>query len=123
MLDSMVQSGVKKQEAEKSLDKFWGEIRKSASKAKITRFNHTAYTDRDNYMVEEYRSSKANYKSENGFTVNADFNLKIQRWAFGKDVVVEVPEVNAANSFTLKDFDENTPKMFEGLFKTGWGKS
>jgi hypothetical protein len=122
VLDGMVQSGLERQEAEKFLNNFFDEFESNASKVKFSEFKHTAYTDKDNYVVEEYSSSKSSYKSEDGFTVNTDFNLKIQRWAFGKDVLVEMPEVNAANSFTLKDFNENLPKMFEGLFKTGWVK-
>lgn len=102
---------------ERELDQLAEDMQKNIDRAHIKMFEHTGAVDRDSYLVEENTAYNADFDTGKGITVDVDYTLQIQRWAFGREVQVDFPRLDAANSFTLETIDENTPKMFEGLLK------
>ncbi|MEW6425106.1 MAG: hypothetical protein AB1523_10250 [Bacillota bacterium] len=102
---------------ERELDQMAETVQNNIDRAHIKKFEYTGAVDRDSYLVEENVAYKADVDTGKGVAVDIDYTLQIKRWAFGREVQVDFPRLDAANSFTLEAIDENTPKMFEGLLK------
>lgn len=102
---------------ERELDQLAEDMQKNIDRAQINKFEYTGAVDRDSYLVEENIAYSADVDTGKGVTVDIGYNLQIQRWAFGREVQVDFPRLDASNSFTLENIDENTPKVFEGLLK------
>ncbi len=124
ILDNIIkyggEKGLTRAEAEKFLDEFMENFRRDMDDLEIKSFKHTVFIDKDNRLVAENSRAEASMTSE-GITVHTVFEINIQHWAFGAEVTPEVPEVNEHNSFRVEKFDQNTPRLFEGMLKnTQW---
>lgn len=79
-------------------------------------FRYSGAVDRDWHLVRETISGRAVSRSD-GVTVTAGFEIKIRRWAVGRPVSIEPPEITPENSFVLEELKANTPKMFESVLE------
>lgn len=115
--------GITAEEAGRAFDELAAAMRESAGKITVDNFQQVVSVDKDGYVVEESASCSTSFEAAPGISVGVEFSLKIKRWGFGKEIQVDFPALDGGNSFKVEDFDKNTPKVFEGLIKTGWEKN
>lgn len=83
----------------------------------IRDFTYSGAYDKDLYIIEENMSHvmKIPTHTDNFLQVNYQFSLK--RWDINKPVHIEMPSLNPSNSFTIRELEQNLPKIFESYIK------
>ena len=84
---------------------------------RIKDFMYSGAYDKDLYIIEENMSHIMEIPTDKDNMIQVHYQCSVKRWDVNKPIVFDLPILDGSNSFTIKELEQNLPKLFESYFK------